>query len=206
MAAAGHDEERPHNRLTICTLALFLLYYGHSLRSKAGQPSVIPVVTNVGEKFSPSLSPDGQQLAFAWNGGTGPDFSIYVKLIGTEESLRLTKQASIDFNPVWSPDGRYIAFCRIQKGQTGIYIIPAIGGAERKVREAHWQEQDFRFADSLRRCVRGVLPILRSPPMVKHWPSQGVRTIGKDSSQSTRCSSQEERRDAFSRMLRTTGV
>jgi Tol biopolymer transport system component len=66
-----------------------------------------------------------------------------VKLIGTEESLRLTKQASVDFNPVWSPDGRYIAFCRIQKGETGIYIIPAIGGAERRVREAHWEKQDF---------------------------------------------------------------
>ncbi len=118
-------------------------YSGHSSRSKAGQPSVSPAVTNPGEKYSPSLSPDGQQLAFAWNGGTGSHFSIYVKLIGTEESLRLTKQASIDFNPVWSPDGRYIAFCRIQKGETGIYIIPAIGGAERRVRETHWEEQDF---------------------------------------------------------------
>jgi Tol biopolymer transport system component len=90
-----------------------------------------------------ALSPDGQQLAFTWNGGSGPHFSIYVKLVGTEESLRLTKQASIDFNPVWSPDGHYIAFCRIQKGQTGIYIIPAFGGAERRVRETHWEEREF---------------------------------------------------------------
>ena len=118
-------------------------HYGHSSGAKAGQPTVTPAVTNVGEKYTPSLSPDGQQLAFTWNGGTGPHFSIYLKLIGTEESLRLTKQASIDFNPVWSPDGRYIAFCRIQKGDTGIYIIPAIGGAERRVHEAHWEEQDF---------------------------------------------------------------
>ena len=129
--------------LVVCTFALLFLYYGHSLRSKAGQPSVIPAVTNRGEKYSPSLSPDGQQLAFTWNRGTGSQFSIYVKLIGTEELLRLTKQAPIDFNPVWSPDGRYIAFCRIQKGENGIYIIPAIGGAERRVREAHWEEQDF---------------------------------------------------------------
>ena len=119
------------------------MYFGRPLRSKAGQPSVTPAVTNLGDKYSPSLSPDGQQLAFTWNRGTGSQFSIYVKLIGTEELLRLTKQASIDFNPVWSPDGRYIAFCRIQKGETGIYIIPAIGGAERRVREAHWEQQDF---------------------------------------------------------------
>src|SRR5262249_42200444 len=62
--------------LAVSATALFSLYYGHSLRSKAVQPLVIPAVTNVGEKYSPSLSPDGQQLAFAWNGGSGPYFSI----------------------------------------------------------------------------------------------------------------------------------
>jgi DNA-binding winged helix-turn-helix (wHTH) protein len=77
--------------LAACIFALLFLYYGHSLRSKAGEPTVIPAVTNRGDKYSPSLSPDGQQLAFTWNGGTGPHFSIYVKLIGAEESLRLTK-------------------------------------------------------------------------------------------------------------------
>jgi Tol biopolymer transport system component len=129
--------------LTVCALALSFLYYSHSLRSKADQPVVTPVVTNVGEKYTPSLSPDGQHLAFAWNGGAGPQFSLYVKLVGTEESLRLTKQASIDFNPVWSPDGNYIAFCRILKDEPGIYIIPALGGAERRVRKTLWEEQEF---------------------------------------------------------------
>src|SRR6266852_2103981 len=129
--------------LVVCALALSFLYYSHSLRSKGGQPAVTPAVTNVGEKYSPSLSPDGQHLAFAWNGGAGPHVSLYVKIVGTEESLRLTKQASIDFNPVWSPDGRYIAFCRILKGETGIYIIPALGGAERRVRKTLWEEQEF---------------------------------------------------------------
>jgi Tol biopolymer transport system component/DNA-binding winged helix-turn-helix (wHTH) protein len=128
--------------LLACALALSFLHYRHSLRSKAGQPSVTPAVTNVGEKFTPSLSPDGQHLAFAWNGGVGAPFSLYVKVVGAEESLRLTKQASIDFNPVWSPDGRHIAFCRIQKGETGIYVIPALGGTERRVRRTLWEEQD----------------------------------------------------------------
>jgi Tol biopolymer transport system component/DNA-binding winged helix-turn-helix (wHTH) protein len=129
--------------LVVCALALFFLFYSHSLRSKAGQPAVTPAVTNVGEKYTPSLSPDGQHLAFAWNGGAGPHFSLYVKLVGTEEPLRLTKQVSIDFNPVWSPDGRYIAFCRIQKGETGIYIIPSLGGAERRLRKTLWEDEEL---------------------------------------------------------------
>jgi len=128
--------------LVVCALALVFLYYSHSRGFKAGELTVFPVVTNVGEKYTPSLSPDGQHLTFAWNGGAGPLFSIYVKIVGAEESLRLTKEASIDFNPVWSPDGRYIAFCRILKGETGIYVIPASGGTERRVRETLWQDQD----------------------------------------------------------------
>jgi Tol biopolymer transport system component/DNA-binding winged helix-turn-helix (wHTH) protein len=133
--------------LMVGALSLFFLYYNQSGKSKAGQravaPDVTPAVTNVGAKCTPSLSPDGQHLAFAWNGGAGPHFSIYVKLTGTEELLRLTKQASIDFNPVWSPDGRYIAFCRLLKGESGIYIIPSLGGVERRVRKTLWEEQEY---------------------------------------------------------------
>jgi len=123
--------------------AFALVYYTHSPRSKAGQPAVIPAVTNVGEKYTPSLSPDGQHLAFVWNGGAGPYFNLYVKVVGTEELLRLTNQPALDFNPVWSPDGRYLAFCRILKGATGIYIIPALGGAEYRVRNTLWDDQEF---------------------------------------------------------------
>jgi len=129
--------------LTVCTVVPVFLYYGRISRPKPAQPIIIPAVTEVGEKYAPSLSPDGQQLAFAWNGGAGPYFSIYVKLIGTEAPLRLTRQESVDFNPVWSPDGHYIAFCRIHKGEAGIYMVPAIGGAERKVRDTHWEEREF---------------------------------------------------------------
>ena len=124
-------------------IALVLLYHSLLFRPKMPEPSISLAVTSVGEKYSPSLSPDGKQLAFAWNGGTGLQFSIYVKLIGTEESVRLTRQESIDFNPVWSPDGHYIAFCRIKMGDTGIYMVPVLGGAERKIRDTHWENRDF---------------------------------------------------------------
>ena len=129
--------------IVMLVLASAFLYRSPLLRPKVPEPSLSLAVTAVGEKYSPSLSPDGRELAFSWNGASGPFFSIYMKLIGTEEPIRLTKQESIDFNPVWSPDGRYIAFCRIQKGATGIYIVPALGGAERKVRDTHWEEREF---------------------------------------------------------------
>jgi Tol biopolymer transport system component/DNA-binding winged helix-turn-helix (wHTH) protein len=129
--------------IAVATLASVFLYRSPLLRTKAPEPSLSLAVASLGEKYSPSLSPDGKQLAFSWNGGEGPYFSIYLKLVGTEEPLRLTKLKSVDYNPVWSPDGHYLAFCRIQKGGTGIYIIPALGGAEREVRGTHWEEREF---------------------------------------------------------------
>ena len=131
--------------LAVCAIALSVLYYARWVRpSPLGvTPTVILAVTTVGPKFTPSLSPDAQHLAFAWNGGAGEHFSLYVKVVGTEEALRLTNQESIDFNPIWSPDGRYIAFCRFGKAEKGIYIIPALGGAERRVRVTSWGEHFF---------------------------------------------------------------
>jgi Tol biopolymer transport system component/DNA-binding winged helix-turn-helix (wHTH) protein len=127
----------------LCALGLLTFYYRSSRTSEHLEPVVLPAVTDAGEKYTPNLSPDGQRLAFAWNGGSGSHFSLYVKVVGTEESLRLTNLPALDFNPVWSPDGRYIAFCRILPGQTGIYLIPALGGAERKLRATLWDEKEF---------------------------------------------------------------
>jgi eukaryotic-like serine/threonine-protein kinase len=142
---------------SLLAMALVALGLGWLIRPKAVQTIVTPAVTNVGEKFTPTLSPDGQHLAFVWNGGAGPHFNLYVKVVGTEESLQLTKQPSFDFNPVWSPDGRYIAFCRISKNTKGIYIIPALGGAERRVRDTLWDEKEYWFTGHLSWSPNGKL-------------------------------------------------
>lgn len=138
----SHKRNAAVSVAAVCVLAV-LLYYTRFSHGKLEQSVSTPALTNIGEKYTPSLSPDGQRLAFTWNGGSGPHFSLYVKILGTEELLRLTNETSIDFDPVWSPDGRYIAFCRIAKGDTGIYVIPAMGGAARRLRSTLWEEQEF---------------------------------------------------------------
>jgi Tol biopolymer transport system component len=51
--------------------------------------------------------------------------------------LRLTTNPGEDTQPVWSPDGRHIAFFRHGEHEDGIYIIPALGGPERKLTASH---------------------------------------------------------------------
>jgi Tol biopolymer transport system component/DNA-binding winged helix-turn-helix (wHTH) protein len=184
----------------VCAIALPLLLHRYSIKPKAVQAAVIPVVTNVGEKYSPSLSPDGQHLAFVWNGGAGPNFNLYVKVIGTEDSLRLTNQASLDFSPAWSPDGRYIAFCRISKDAAGIYIIPALGGAERRVRNTLWNEQEFqeafRFSDRLSWSPDGNLLAYSDRPSSKEPAS--IFLLSLDSLEVRRLTSPPSSRGDFS--------
>src|SRR4029077_17153781 len=63
--------------------------------------------------------------------------------------LRLTSSPAEEYCPAWSPDGRYIAFMRGgDRGGIGgpsrdraYYLIPALGGGERKIGEAYGQRQ-----------------------------------------------------------------
>jgi Tol biopolymer transport system component len=104
--------------------------------SKVAEPPmrIVPLTTFPGHQEEARFSPDGNQIAFVWDGEKEGHWHIYVKLIGTEKPLRLTTDpAYYDWAPTWSPDGRYIAFLRSSEGHEGIYVIPALGGPERRL-------------------------------------------------------------------------
>jgi Tol biopolymer transport system component len=89
----------------------------------------IPLTSYPGSEMSPTFSPDGRQVAFAWNGDKRSNFEIYVKLVDGGEPLQLTHSPADALTPRWSPDGRFIAFLR----NNAIYLISPLGGTERKV-------------------------------------------------------------------------
>jgi Tol biopolymer transport system component/DNA-binding winged helix-turn-helix (wHTH) protein len=97
----------------------------------------VPLTTYPGRQLHPSFSPDGNQVAFAWDGPKQDNLDIYVKLIGTENLLRLTSDPAVDYAPAWSPDGRSIAFYRrINKERATVLLVPSIGGPpERRLTE-----------------------------------------------------------------------
>ena len=98
-------------------------------------PEVIPLTTYAGSERSPSFSPDGNQVAFSWNGEKQDNYDIYVKAIGSTEPDRLTTDPAEDVSPAFSPDGRSIGFIRVVKDRATFIIIPSIGGPERSVAE-----------------------------------------------------------------------
>ena len=94
---------------------------------------IVPITSFPGFQYSARFSPDGNQIAFTWYGDKDYNKDIYVKQIGAEKPLRLTTDPAKDDSPTWSPDGRYIAFRRHREGKDAIYVIPALGGLERKL-------------------------------------------------------------------------
>jgi Tol biopolymer transport system component len=86
-------------------------------------------------------------VAFSWGGFKQDNKDIYVQMIGQGSPLRLTTDSHDDYNPVWSPDGRWIAFLRSQtRATTGLrnrqlILIAPLGGPERILIEI--KSQDF---------------------------------------------------------------
>ena len=96
----------------------------------------VPLTSFAGKEAEPTLSPDGSQLAFSWDGESEQNADIYVMSIGGGSPLRLTTDPRIDFGPQWSPDGRRIAFLRAtQPGRVALVLIPPLGGQERTIGE-----------------------------------------------------------------------
>ncbi|MFL6352559.1 MAG: protein kinase domain-containing protein [Bryobacteraceae bacterium] len=103
---------------------------------QASQPKVTELTTYTGFVHSPTFSPDGGRIAFVWSGSEEGTGHIYVKLIGENEPQRITKSAAEESAPAWSPDGHWIAFLRSLPGhRQGVFLVPAIGGPERKLCE-----------------------------------------------------------------------
>jgi eukaryotic-like serine/threonine-protein kinase len=106
-------------------------------RGRAAALVPMPLTSYPGRELGASFSPDGTQVAFAWNGEREDNSDIYVKLVGSEPPLRLTTNPAHDRAPAWSPDGRQIAFVRLQGDEASVYLVSPLGGSERKLAQFH---------------------------------------------------------------------
>jgi len=70
----------------------------------------------------PAIAPDGQSILFCYKG------DIYKVSSSGGQAIPLTISESYDFSPVWSHDGKFIAFASDRYGNFDTFIMPASGG------------------------------------------------------------------------------
>lgn len=122
----------------LISLLVWRFYPASQARQAGPPPRLVPLITAPGYKGAAALSPDGNEVAFVWLRDDPKDQGIahlYVQLVGAGAPLRLTNASVSDRDPVWSPDGRFIAFLR-GRHPGAYYIVPALGGPERKLADA----------------------------------------------------------------------
>ncbi len=106
----------------------------------------VALTTFPGAELFPSFSPDGNYVTFSWNGPNQDNPDIYVQMIrGTGSPHRLTTDPANDYNPVWSADGRWVAFLRTKTqalipghgapGRNEVRLIPPLGGTDLLIAE-----------------------------------------------------------------------
>lgn len=120
--------------IALVAIVVALVRLGPGVTGTGGSAAfrVQPELTLVGKTFGPRISPDGLNLAFAWQGpAQDGDFDIWIKPVGGDAPVQWTDHTDEERLATWSPDGREIAFVRFneQAGQCGIYRKAVLGGS-----------------------------------------------------------------------------
>jgi Tol biopolymer transport system component len=97
----------------------------------------------------PAISPDGQTIAFTYMG------DLYRVAASGGVATALTSHSAQDFMPVWSHDGRQIAFASDRHGNFDLFVIPATGGEARRLTFHSAPEYPYAFTPDNRGLVFG---------------------------------------------------
>jgi tricorn protease len=88
----------------------------------------------------PSISPDGEKIAFTYKG------DIYIVSSSGGSAFPLTFHEEHDFMPVWSNDGKNIAFASSRYGNFDVFLVPVEGGEPKRLTCHSSDEYPYSFS------------------------------------------------------------
>jgi hypothetical protein len=101
----------------------------------ASQPEhFFPLVADSsGNNVQARYSPDRTRLAFSSDRGAQGNYDIYVADADGRNPARLTTEAAVDVNPVWTPDGQHLVFVSARGGARQLYVMRPDGSDVRQL-------------------------------------------------------------------------
>lgn len=121
---------------TVLLAGIFFLKTSTRSRSEASEHSLVEhtrTLLSISDTNAPAFSPDGNSVAFYRQHSAAGGAGIYVTGVGSDHLVQLTTDDG-DCCPVWSPDGRWIAFSRSSNREYSIFLVPAESGNEQKLK------------------------------------------------------------------------
>jgi Tol biopolymer transport system component/C-terminal processing protease CtpA/Prc len=97
----------------------------------------------------PAISPDGKTIVFTYKG------DLYRVPATGGSATPLTTHVAHDFMPVWSHDGKRIAFASDRHGNFDVYVMPADGGEPRRLTFHSAAEYPYSFSADDKNVIFG---------------------------------------------------
>lgn len=97
----------------------------------------------------PSISPDGKTIVFTYKG------DLYKVAAAGGTASPLTMHEAHDFMPVWSKDGKSIAFASDRYGNFDVFVIPAEGGEAKRLTFHSAAEYPYSFTNDNKNVIFG---------------------------------------------------
>lgn len=117
------------------------------------------------------ISPDGREIVFCYKG------DIYKVDVTGGKAVQLTTHPAHDANPVWSPDGKQIAFSSDRNGNFDVFVMPADGGVAERVTTNSASEIPYAFTPDSRAVVFGAQ--IQDPAQSALFPSGAMTELYK---------------------------
>jgi Tol biopolymer transport system component len=76
-----------------------------------------------GDALQPAWSPHGYRIAY-WARPQGGQGDVWTTSSDGSNPVQVTNQPSMDWNPVWSPDGKYLYFSSDRTGSMNLWRVP----------------------------------------------------------------------------------
>ena len=96
---------------------------------------------------SVAWSPDSTELIYAMAG------SLWRQKIGSSVAQQLTASAAYDYQPDWSPDGRWVIYCAYDGNAVELWILDLSSGAARPLTKNGAVNVEPRFSPDGKRVV-----------------------------------------------------